>query len=95
MIRGVCAQTGKVVSKLQGDGEGEERRRGHEAGSKVRGLGTGVVRVEGGEGEEEWVVSGGFDRRCVVWRTGEAMERERKRKEEEQGRTAGRSEEDD
>ena len=101
VIRGICAQTGKVVRKLQGDGEGEgeERsRRGHEAGSKVRGLGAGVVRVEVGEGdegiEEEWVVSGGFDRRCVVWRTGEAVERERSRREEGQGSMVERVEED-
>lgn len=54
-MRGVEARTGKVVSLLKG---------GHEAGSKVRSIWAGWV------GEEEWVVSGGFDRRLVVWRVG-------------------------
>ncbi|MCJ1249089.1 hypothetical protein MMC30_006311 [Trapelia coarctata] len=59
VVRGVEARTGKVVGLLKG---------GHEAGSKVRSIWAGWV----GEGEEreEWVVSGGFDRRLVVWRVG-------------------------
>lgn len=53
VLRGVEVTTGKVVRKLAG---------GHEAGSKVRCLWAGIVD------EEELVVSGGFDRRLVVWR---------------------------
>jgi len=60
VVRGVEARTGKVVSFLRG---------GHEAGSKVRSIWAGWVGE--GEGREEWVVSGGFDRRLVVWRVGE------------------------
>ena len=51
-IRGVEASTGKVVITLKG---------GHEEGSKVRCLWAGSV-----DGEE-WLVSGGFDQRLVVW----------------------------
>lgn len=65
VVRGVEARTGKVVALLKG---------GHEAGSKVRSIWAGWVGV--GEGREEWVVSGGFDRRLVVWRVGEGDEEE-------------------
>ncbi|MCJ1439297.1 hypothetical protein MMC27_008689 [Xylographa pallens] len=59
VVRGVEVRTGKVVGLLKG---------GHEAGSKVRSVWAGWVRV--GERKEEWVVSGGFDRRLVVWKVG-------------------------
>ncbi|MCJ1394056.1 hypothetical protein MMC18_006934 [Xylographa bjoerkii] len=57
VVRGVEVRTGKVVALLKG---------GHEPGSKVRSVWTGWVGV--GEEREEWVVSGGFDRRLVVWK---------------------------
>ncbi|MCJ1316597.1 hypothetical protein MMC15_001918 [Xylographa vitiligo] len=60
VVRGVEVRTGKVVGLLKG---------GHEVGSKVRSVWAGWVGV--GEGREEWVVSGGFDRRLVVWKVGE------------------------
>ncbi|MCJ1283753.1 hypothetical protein MMC26_003084 [Xylographa opegraphella] len=60
VLRGVEVRTGKVVALLKG---------GHEAGSKVRSVWAGWVGV--GEETEEWVVSGGFDRRLVVWKVGE------------------------
>lgn len=56
VLRGLEAKTGKVVAILKG---------GHEAGSKIRSIWCGMV-----EGQE-WVVSGGFDRRLVVWKPGE------------------------
>lgn len=59
VLRGFEAATGKLVATLAG---------GHEAGSKVRCLACGVVDAGGGKGEEEWLVSGGFDRRLIVWR---------------------------
>jgi len=58
VVRGVEATTGKVVATLV---------RGHDVGTKIRCVWAGVVRGEDG-GEEEWVVSGGFDRRLVVWK---------------------------
>lgn len=58
VIRGVEAKTGKVIVSL---------KNGHEIGSKVRTIWAGWVRV--GEGDrEEWVVSGGFDKRLIVWK---------------------------
>ncbi|KAF1991877.1 hypothetical protein K402DRAFT_409410 [Aulographum hederae CBS 113979] len=64
VVRGVEARSGKVVARLGGLGyKGGE---GHEPGSKIRCLWAGWVGV--GSEEQEWVVSGGFDRRCVVWR---------------------------
>lgn len=59
VLRGLEAKTGKVVSTLKG---------GHEVGSKIRSVWCGMV------GREEWVVSGGFDRRLVVWKPDEATE---------------------
>lgn len=60
VIRGIEAQTGKIVASLKG----------HEPGSKVRCLWSGEVAHEdgGSEGKEEWLVSGGFDQRLIVWR---------------------------
>lgn len=57
-LRGLEAKTGKIVATLKG---------GHEAGSKIRSVWAGRVGPSGGE--EEWVVSGGFDRRLVVWKS--------------------------
>ena len=66
-MRGIEAKTGKIVRVLKG---------GHKAGSKIRALGAGMVRAGGQEGkdgegqlEEEWVVSGGFDQKLVIWKT--------------------------
>lgn len=56
VVRGIEASTGKIVTTLKG---------GHEVGTKIRCLWAGLVQHEQ---EEEWVVSGGFDRRLVVWR---------------------------
>lgn len=63
-LRGIEATTGKIVATLK---EG-----GHETGSKIRSIWAGLVHLEGVEGdtEEEWVVSGGFDRRLIAWRPG-------------------------
>ncbi|CAD6589535.1 MAG: hypothetical protein ASARMPRED_004122 [Alectoria sarmentosa] len=58
VIRGLEAKTGKIVATLKG---------GHEVGSKIRSIWCGLIRVEGGK--EEWLVSGGFDRRLVVWKS--------------------------
>lgn len=57
-LRGLEAKTGKIVSTLKG---------GHEEGSKIRSVWAGMVGS--GLEEEEWVVSGGFDRRLVVWKS--------------------------
>ncbi|KAF2206657.1 hypothetical protein CERZMDRAFT_89147 [Cercospora zeae-maydis SCOH1-5] len=65
-VRGIEASTGKVVCTL--------RENGHEPGSKVRCLWAGMVRGGAGDGgdgglqeEREVVVSGGFDRKLIVW----------------------------
>lgn len=64
VVRGIEARTGKVVSML---------KQGHEVGYKVRTIWAGWVEVpkndDGGEAAvEEWVVSGGFDKRLIVWK---------------------------
>ena len=53
VVRGVELRSGRVVEYLRG---------GHEPGAKVRGIWSGWV-----DGWE-WVVSGGFDKRLVVWK---------------------------
>ena len=59
-VRGIERTTGKVVATLKG---------GHEAAAKIRTLWAGYVGSLGDNRErEEWVVSGGFDRRVVVWK---------------------------
>jgi WD40 repeat protein len=64
VVRGVEARTGKIVALLKG----------HEVGSKVRSLWAGMVGIQGDEGEErmakeeEWLVSGGFDKNVIVWK---------------------------
>jgi hypothetical protein len=57
VIRGIESKTGKLVTML---------KNGHEAGSKVRSIWAGWV--EGKSSTEEWVVSGGFDKRLIVWK---------------------------
>lgn len=57
-LRGLEAKTGKIFATLKG---------GHEVGSKIRSVWAGMVGSSGEE--EEWVVSGGFDRRLVVWKS--------------------------
>lgn len=56
-IRGIESKTGKLVAILKG---------GHDAGSKVRSIWAGWV--EGKETREEWLVSGGFDKKLIIWR---------------------------
>jgi len=64
-VRGIEASSGKVLATL--------REGGHEAGSKVRCLWAGEVDIDGERGKEEWVVSGGFDQRVVIWKAGEGQ----------------------
>jgi len=62
VVRGVETKTGKIVALLKG---------GHEPGCKVRTVWSGYVTVaqEGGDPvREEWVISGGFDKRLIVWK---------------------------
>ncbi|KAL8900721.1 MAG: hypothetical protein Q9192_000922 [Flavoplaca navasiana] len=60
VLRGLEATTGRLCSTLKG---------GHETGSKIRSVWAGMVGLDGKE--EEWVISGGFDKRLVVWKAGE------------------------
>jgi WD40 repeat protein len=57
LVRGLEVKTGKNMATL-GDG--------HELGSKIRSLWAGFVDFNGGR--EEWVISGGFDKKLIVWR---------------------------
>lgn len=62
VIRGIETKTGKVITIL---------KNGHEPGCKVRTIWAGFVNVAGGEGntvQEEWVISGGFDKQLIVWK---------------------------
>ena len=59
IVRGVEAKSGKVVAVLKD---------GHEAGSKVRCLWAGWMGGERGKERQEIMVSGGFDRKLIVWR---------------------------
>lgn len=59
VLRGVETTTGKVITALKG---------AHEPGTKIRCLWAGMVTAA--EKAEEWVISGGFDRRLVVWKQG-------------------------
>lgn len=56
VLRGLEARSGKIVATLKG----------HEAGSKIRSLWAGTVKAHGLD--EEWVVSGGFDKKLIVWK---------------------------
>ena len=57
VIRGIETKTGKVTCLLKD---------GHRIGSKIRTIWSGFVDVLGER--EEWLVTGGFDKRLVVWR---------------------------
>ncbi|OQE41847.1 hypothetical protein PENCOP_c004G01076 [Penicillium coprophilum] len=62
VVRGIETKTGKVIATLKG---------GHEAGFKVRTVWSGYVDVpqkEGNPVREEWVISGGFDKKLIVWK---------------------------
>lgn len=59
VIRGVEATTGKVVSLLKG----------HEAGSKVRTLWAGLVHFKDNDEPQEILISGGFDKKLLIWTT--------------------------
>lgn len=59
VVRGLEVKTGKVVTLLKD---------GHEVGCKIRTLWAGWVDGENGGEREEWLVSGGFDKRLVVWK---------------------------
>jgi len=59
VVRGIETATGKVITTLTD---------GHEIGTKIRCVWAGTVQVHDGQ-EEEWVISGGFDRRLVIWKT--------------------------
>jgi WD40 repeat protein len=60
LIRGIEAKTGKLVATLED---------GHETGSKIRSIWAGWVNTVCNETErEEWLVSGGFDKRLIIWR---------------------------
>ncbi|KAF2192608.1 hypothetical protein K469DRAFT_315109 [Zopfia rhizophila CBS 207.26] len=64
VIRGFEASTGKLVANLEA----------HEAGSKIRCLWAGHVKVvprnsvSNHSYEDEWLISGGFDQKLVIWR---------------------------
>ena len=57
VLRGIEANTGKIIATL---------KNGHEVGTKIRCIWAGLVNNDGTK--EEWVVSGGFDKRLVVWK---------------------------
>lgn len=62
VVRGIETKTGKIIATL---------KNGHELGCKVRTVWSGYVDVpqeEGGLVREEWVISGGFDKRLIVWK---------------------------
>ncbi|KAJ5444472.1 uncharacterized protein N7458_008344 [Penicillium daleae] len=61
VVRGIEIKTGNVVAML---------KEGHEPGCKVRTIWAGYVDVrnDGKDVREEWVISGGFDKRLIVWK---------------------------
>ncbi|KAL1311177.1 hypothetical protein AAFC00_001374 [Neodothiora populina] len=56
VVRGIEASSGKVVATLKG----------HDIGSKIRCLCTALVQSNGKT--EEWLVTGGFDQKIIVWK---------------------------
>lgn len=66
VVRGLEVKTGKIVATL---------RDGHELGSKIRSLWAGCLDFNGKP--EEWVISGGFDKKLIVWRPTEEEEEAR------------------
>ncbi|KAL1956865.1 hypothetical protein VTO42DRAFT_6713 [Malbranchea cinnamomea] len=60
VVRGMEAKTGKIIATLTG---------GHEPGSKIRSLWAGWVQMDDGESQgEEWLISGGFDKKLIIWK---------------------------
>ncbi|KAL8944765.1 MAG: hypothetical protein Q9211_000481, partial [Gyalolechia sp. 1 TL-2023] len=59
VLRGLDATNGRIRSTLNG---------GHEPGSKIRSVWAGMLNASEDKEEEEWVVSGGFDKKLVVWK---------------------------
>lgn len=61
VVRGIETKTGKVITML---------KNGHEPGCKVRTIWAGYVNVPGDDASEreEWVISGGFDKRLIIWK---------------------------
>ncbi|KAJ5791189.1 uncharacterized protein N7518_008200 [Penicillium psychrosexuale] len=62
VVRGIETKTGKIIATLKG---------GHDSGFKVRTVWSGLVAVPQEEGDpvwEEWVISGGFDKKLIVWK---------------------------
>lgn len=58
-IRGIEATTGKIIATLKG----------HEPGSKIRCLSSGWVSSgDVSDEKQEWLVSGGFDHKLIVWK---------------------------
>ncbi|KAF9883494.1 hypothetical protein FE257_003408 [Aspergillus nanangensis] len=64
VIRGLETKTGMVAAMLKD---------GHQVGSKIRTIWAGEVSVvrNGETVEEEWLVSGGFDKQLIVWKATE------------------------
>ena len=60
VVRGIEAQSGKIVATLKD---------GHKAGSKIRTLWAGMVNFIGRY--QECVLSGGFDKKLIIWLTKE------------------------
>ncbi|KAH9868426.1 hypothetical protein J1614_007498 [Plenodomus biglobosus] len=59
IIRGIEAKSGKLVASLKA----------HEPGSKIRCLWAGHIITEIADAEEsEYLISGGFDQRLILWR---------------------------
>lgn len=59
VIRGVEASSGRIIAKLEG----------HEPGSKIRCLWAGELDLVRDDSchAEEWLISGGFDHKLIVW----------------------------
>lgn len=57
VVRGIEAKSGKLISSLKA----------HEPGSKIRCLWTG--RMMNNDEKTEYLISGGFDQKLVVWRS--------------------------
>ncbi|KAF2084305.1 hypothetical protein K490DRAFT_49407 [Saccharata proteae CBS 121410] len=58
VVRGIERSTGKIIASLKG----------HEGASKIRCVWAGHVD-SAGRGSEEWMISGGFDQKLILWRT--------------------------
>ena len=60
VVRGIEAKTGRIMASLT---------KGHEPGSKIRSLWAGWVPLdENGTEKQEWLLSGGFDKKLIVWK---------------------------